>query len=80
MFQVEVIWVVIEVRAATNSLHPEDGGSMDLWNDGSLPQHYTASQPRRPRPDSCTLLLDPNITIHILNSGITASSERHLLK
>jgi hypothetical protein len=26
---------------------PRDGGSMDLWNDGILPQHYTAPQPRR---------------------------------
>jgi hypothetical protein len=26
----------------------EDGGSMDPWNVGILPQHYTASQPRRP--------------------------------
>jgi len=25
-----------------------DGGSMDLWNVGILPHHYTASQPRRP--------------------------------
>jgi len=23
--------------------HPEDGGSMDLWNADTLPQHYTAS-------------------------------------
>jgi len=29
--------------------HPEDGGSMDLWNVGILPQHYTVSQLRRPR-------------------------------
>jgi hypothetical protein len=29
--------------------YPEDGGSMDLWNVGILPQHYTASQRRRPR-------------------------------
>jgi hypothetical protein len=27
--------------------NPGDGGSMDLWNVGILPQHYTASQPRR---------------------------------
>jgi hypothetical protein len=33
----------------TSTLHPEDGGSMDLWNAGILPQHYTASQPRRTR-------------------------------
>jgi hypothetical protein len=36
-FQVEVFW-----------FHPEDGGSMDLRNVGIPPQHYTASQPRRP--------------------------------
>jgi len=30
-------------------LQPEDGGSIDLWNIGILPQHCTASQPRRPR-------------------------------
>jgi len=27
----------------------EDGGSMDLWNVGILPQHNTASQPSRSR-------------------------------
>jgi hypothetical protein len=27
----------------------EDWGSVDLWNVGILPQHYTASRPRRPR-------------------------------
>jgi len=29
-------------------LPPKDRGGMDLWNAGILPQHYTASQPRRP--------------------------------
>jgi len=29
------------------SLHPEDGGSMDLWNVGILLQHYTVSQPSK---------------------------------
>jgi hypothetical protein len=33
----------------TRRHNPEDGGSMDLWNVGVLPQHYTASQPRRPQ-------------------------------
>jgi len=28
------------------SLHPEDRGTIDLWNFNILPQHYTASQPR----------------------------------
>jgi len=29
-------------------LHPEDRGSMSLRNVSTPPQHYTASQPRRP--------------------------------
>jgi len=28
----------------TRRQNPEDGSSMDLRNDGILPQHYTASQ------------------------------------
>jgi len=28
--------------------HPEDGGRMDLWNVGILPQNYMASYPGRP--------------------------------
>jgi hypothetical protein len=35
-----------------STLHPEDGSSMDLRNFGNLPQHYKASQPRRPRLSS----------------------------
>jgi len=27
--------------------HPEDRSSIDPWNVGILPRHYTASQPRR---------------------------------
>jgi len=30
------------------SLQPEDGGSMVLQNVGILPQHYMASQSRKP--------------------------------
>jgi hypothetical protein len=30
-------------------LYCEDGGSIELWNVGILPQHYMASQSRRPR-------------------------------
>jgi len=30
-------------------IHPENGGSMNLWNVGILPQHCMASQPRRPQ-------------------------------
>jgi len=34
------------------SLHPEDGDSLDLQNVGVLPQHFTASQPKRRRLES----------------------------
>jgi hypothetical protein len=37
------------ISSVSSSLHHEDGSSMALWNVGILPQHYTASQPRRPR-------------------------------
>jgi hypothetical protein len=40
---------VIRQPLLLHPLHPEDGGSLDLRNVGILPQHYTASQPRRPR-------------------------------
>jgi len=39
---------VTPTRSASH-FTPEDGGSMDLRNVGILLQHYTASQPRRPR-------------------------------
>jgi hypothetical protein len=31
----------------TRGHNPQDGGSMDLWNVGILPHHYTGSRPRR---------------------------------
>jgi len=31
----------------TCCFHPEDGGNIDLWNFGILPQLYMASQPKR---------------------------------
>jgi len=37
--QFEVSWVVTPCCAG--------GGSTNLWNDGNLPQHYTASRSRR---------------------------------
>jgi hypothetical protein len=47
------------------SLHPEDIGSMALRNVGILPQHYTASQPRGPRIESCEKLKS-----HSLHGGL----------
>jgi hypothetical protein len=45
-FQVEVFLLY---------LHPEDEDSAVLRNAGTLPQYYTASQPRRPQLGSQTL-------------------------
>jgi hypothetical protein len=45
--EVEFFWVVTPC---------EDEGSTDLWNVGILPQHYTASQPRRTRLESLRCL------------------------
>jgi hypothetical protein len=36
--------VVVEYQRSRGHLHPEDGGSWDLCNVGTLPQHYTTSQ------------------------------------
>jgi len=55
-FQVEIFWVVTPFSTVVwyqrfkgpccLHLHPECGGSMELWNVGILPQDYTASQPK----------------------------------
>jgi hypothetical protein len=44
--------------------NPEDGGSMDLWNGGILPQHYTASQPRKWGQHGPLKRWYPTTTIH----------------
>jgi hypothetical protein len=48
--------------------NPENEGSMDLWNIGILPQHYTASQPRRWRQHGPLKRWYPTTTLH----GVTA--------
>jgi hypothetical protein len=41
----------VSYRITTLRHNPADGGSVDLWNVGVIPHHYTASQPRRPGPE-----------------------------
>jgi hypothetical protein len=50
----------------TARCHPEDGGSMDLWNFGILPQHYTTSQSRKPPLQMSPLPLKPQNVFEIL--------------
>jgi hypothetical protein len=45
--------------------NPEDGGSMDLWNVGFLPQHYMAPQPRRWRQHGPLNRWSPTTTLHV---------------
>jgi hypothetical protein len=41
--KLDIFWVL--PPPSLGWLLPEDGGSMNVWNFGILPQHYTASQP-----------------------------------
>jgi len=47
-FRVRIFWIVTPCSAVVG-YDTEDGGSMDLWNVGILPQHHAASQTTRPR-------------------------------
>jgi hypothetical protein len=66
--------VAIYQRFEGLNLHSEDGGSMALRNVDILPQHYTASQPRRPRREcfwgSCCLHLHSDEDLQQIESQI----------
>jgi len=38
---------LVSYHNTTGRHNPDDGGSVDLWKVGILPQHNTTSQPRR---------------------------------
>jgi len=43
---------LVSYHNTTRRHNPKDGGSMDIWNVGILPQHYKMSQLRKPRLES----------------------------
>jgi len=50
----------VSYHNTTRRHNPEDGGSMDLWNVGILPQHNTVPQPKRPRLETSPQLKPQN--------------------
>jgi hypothetical protein len=55
-------------KTSTWNLHPEDGGSMELWNVGILPQCYTASPPKWPGLQIFVLKMEAALTSETLVS------------
>jgi hypothetical protein len=56
-----------------HALHPKDGGSKVLKNDGILPKHYMASQARRSQLES-SLPWQPQISQQGFSSVIHLST------
>jgi hypothetical protein len=80
IFQVEVFCVVTRCSVVVGyqrfrgpcclHLQTEDDGNMDVWEFGTLPLHYTASQPRRWRQHGPLKCWYPATTLH----GVTTQT------
>jgi hypothetical protein len=51
------------------SLLGEDGGNMVLWNTGTLPHHYSVSQPRTPQVETWSLVTVPSKVTKLLSKA-----------
>jgi hypothetical protein len=73
MKEARISETLIFYHNTTRRHNPEDEGSTDLWNIDILPQHHTASQPRRWRKHGSLKRWYPTVTPHC----VTTRRPRH---
>jgi len=88
--QVKIFWVVTPCGVVVGyqrfggplclHLQGEDGGSVDLWNFGILPQHYTASLSRihRLKTSACKTQNSLRSPVWNANWVLWSTSQRYL--